>query len=74
MRMNTYLSGLTKPELEQLKVQLNLTDEEEQIFTDLSKGKSNVEISIHNNISTSTLTNKIKIIRHKIERLGDINR
>lgn len=74
MRMNTYLSGLTKPELEQLKVQLNLTDEEEKIFTDLSKGKSNVEISLHNNIATSTLTNKIKIIRHKIERLGDINR
>jgi len=67
--MNTYLSGLTRFELEDLKVQLNLTQEEDQIFNDLAKGKSNVEISLHNHISTSSVTNKIRIIRSKIERV-----
>ena len=32
MRLGKYLSSLTKPELEELKDLLNLTDDEEKIF------------------------------------------
>ena len=32
MRLGKYLSSLTKPELEDLKEKLNLTDDEEMIF------------------------------------------
>ena len=42
MRLGKYLSSLNKPELEELKDQLNLTDDEEMVFCQLSKGRSNV--------------------------------
>ena len=45
MRLGKYLSSLTKPELELLKEQLNLSDDEEPIFNHLSKGRSKVAVS-----------------------------
>ena len=37
MRLGKYLSSLTKPELEELKEQLNLSDDELLVFDNLSK-------------------------------------
>ena len=45
MRLGKYLSSLTKPELESLKEQLNLTDDEELVFFHLSKGRSKEKIA-----------------------------
>ena len=36
MRLGKYLSSLTKPELEELKEQLNLSDDELEVFEHLS--------------------------------------
>ena len=41
MRLGKYLSSLTKPELEELKEQLNLTESEAEVFKMLSVGKTN---------------------------------
>ena len=40
MRLGKYLSSLTKPELEELKEQLNLSDDELKVFNNLSKNRS----------------------------------
>ena len=69
MRMNTYLSSMTKSEVVNLKDELNLTKSEDEIFNELSKGESIVEISLKNHISTATVSNRIKAIRRKIERV-----
>lgn len=68
-RLGKYLSSLTKPELEVLKEQLNLTDDEELIFLQLSKGRSKIVISDNCKISISSVDNKIKAINLKIDRL-----
>ena len=39
MRLGMYLTSLTKPELEELRERLNLTDDELLIFDLLSRGK-----------------------------------
>lgn len=68
-RLGKYLSSLTKPELEVLKEQLNLTDDEELIFLQLSKGRSKIVISDNCKISISSVDNKIKAINLKMDRL-----
>lgn len=68
-RLGKYLSSLTKPELEELKDQLNLTDDEEMVFRCLSKGKSIVETAGKCGIAEQTVDNRIKAIKEKIKRL-----
>lgn len=73
MRLGKYLSSLTKPELESLKEQLNLTDDEELVFFHLSKGRSKILTADNCGISLSTVDNRIKDIKAKFERLGGVN-
>lgn len=69
MRLGKYLSSLTKPELDNLREQLNLTDDEDLVFLQLSKGKSKVAVAENCGISTPTVDNRIKAINKKIARL-----
>ena len=69
MRLGKYLSSLTKPELEELKDLLNLTDDEEMVFVQLSKGRSKITVADNCQISEGTVSNKIKSICLKYERL-----
>lgn len=68
-RLGKYLSSLTKPELEELKDNLNLTDDEMLVFEQLSKGRSNITVADNCRISARTVDNKIKSINLKLERL-----
>ena len=70
MRLGKYLSSMTKPELEELRENLNLTDDEEVVFVQLSKGRNKTCIADNCMISTSTVDNRIKAINSKIDRLG----
>ena len=70
-RLGKYLASLTKPELEELKEKLNLTDDEEMVFVQLSKGRSKVVISDNCRISCGTVDNKIKSINIKMERCNN---
>ena len=68
--MGKYLSSLTKPELEELKELLNLTEDELEAFSMLAKGKTLVEVSMENRISVSTLKRRIESIKRKVEKLN----
>ena len=70
MRLGKYLTTLTKPELEELKELLNLTDEEEKVFNELSKGRSVIMVAEKCMVSTSTVDNRTKSIKEKIVRLS----
>ena len=70
MRLGKYLSSLTKPELEELKELLNLTEDELEAFSMLAKGKTLVEVSMENKISVSTLKRRIESIKRKVEKLN----
>ena len=70
MRLGKYLSSLTKPELEELKELLNLTEDELEVFSMLAKGKTLVEVSMENRISVSTLKRRIESIKRKVEKLN----
>ena len=69
-RLGKYLSSLTKPELEELKEQLNLTDDEEMVFLQLSKGRSNVTTADNCGVSSSFVDSRIKSINAKVYKLG----
>lgn len=69
MRLGRYLSSLTKPELDFLKEQLNLTDDEEIVFFHLAKGRSKMRIADECMVSVGTVSNRIKAIQIKVERL-----
>lgn len=69
MRLGKYLSSRTMSELEELKAELNLTDEEEIIFDELRKGRSNVVVADKVGIATSTLSLRIKDISEKCSRV-----
>ena len=69
MRLGKYLSSLTKPELEYLKEQLNLSDDELLVFDNLSKNRSKVTIADNCLVSVSTIDNRIKSINSKLNRL-----
>ena len=70
MRLGKYLSSLTKPELEELKEKLNLTDDEEMVFCQLSRGRSNVMAADNCRVSLSFIDSRIKTISIKVNRLG----
>jgi DNA-binding NarL/FixJ family response regulator len=69
MRLGKYLSSLTKPELEELKELLNLTEEEELVFNYLAKGKSKVSIADGCLVSVGTVSNRISAIQSKVDRI-----
>ena len=69
-RLGKYLSSLTKPELEEVKEQLNLTDDEEMVFLQLSRGRSRITTADNCGISTRTVDTKIQSISAKLKRLG----
>lgn len=69
MRLGKYLSGLTKSELEELKEELNLTDDEEMVFSELAKGRSIITISDKCMVCCSTVSNRIKDIQNKVNKI-----
>lgn len=69
MRLGKYLSSLTKPEVERLREELNLTEDEEIIFNKLSKGKSKVSIADECLVSVGTVSNRISAIQSKVNRI-----
>lgn len=70
MRLGKLLSSMTKPELEGIRENLNLTDDEDMVFMQLSKGRNKTYIADNCMISISTVDNRIKAINKKIDRLG----
>ena len=72
MRMGKFLSSLTKPELEELKELLNLSDDELKVFENLSKNRSKVTIADDCLVSVSTVDNRIKSINKKIMRISKV--
>lgn len=63
------LSVLTSAEREQLREALNLTEEENEIYTMLCKGKSIVEIAYKTRMSRSSINRRIKQIKAKMSRI-----
>lgn len=68
MKLRSYLSSLTKPELEELKDRLALNDSEKAIISMLHNEKSIIEISNKLCVSVPTTNRKINQIKHKLER------
>lgn len=69
MRLGHYLSGLTRPELDDLKHKLNLTDDEEVVFEELAKGRSITKVAENCVISSSTVSNRIIKIKGKLNKV-----
>lgn len=69
MRLGKYLSSLTKPELEEIRELLNLTDDEEKVFYGLAKGRCKVQLADECLVCTSTIDNRIKSINLKLSRV-----
>lgn len=69
MKLVKLLTQLTKPELEELRDYLNLTEDETIVFDLIAKGKSIVYISDRCGMSESTVSNRIKAIKNKVARL-----
>lgn len=63
------LSKLTKPELEEIYKNANFTEEEEEIYHLLCKGKTIKEISLKTHVCDRTVNRRIAAINKKIERL-----
>lgn len=73
MILSKYLSSLTKPELEEIKELLNLTDDEEMVFCQLSKGRSKIMVADNCRISISTVDKRIKNISYKLNKIRGAN-
>ena len=69
MRLGKYLSSLTKPELEELKPLLNLTDNELEVFSLLSAGKSNYYIADKICVCERTVNRISQKITCKLEKI-----
>lgn len=69
MRLNHYLSGMVKSELEEIKDKANFTDDEQIVFDCMAKGKSIVAVAERCNCSTSTVSNRVECIKRKLERI-----
>lgn len=69
MRLGKYLSSLTKPEVDNLREQLNLSDDELPVFNELSKGRSKLCITENCRVSVSTVDTRIRTINEKLKRL-----
>ncbi len=68
MRLGKYLALMIKPELEEMMLLCDFTDEEKRIIAMLRNGKSVSEIAYKLSISTATANRRIEAIRNKIER------
>lgn len=66
-------SELTKPELDFILKYANFTEEEEDIFKLLSRGKSIIEIAEHIMICERTVNRKVIKIKKKIGKLEGLN-
>lgn len=66
-------SELTKPELDIILENANFTEEEEDIFKLLSRGKSIIEIAEHIMICERTVNRKVIKIKNKIGKLEGLN-
>ena len=66
-------SELTKPELDTILENANFTEEEEDIFKLLSRGKSIIEIAEHIMICERTVNRKVIKIKNKIGKLEGLN-
>lgn len=73
MRLGNYLSSLTKPELENLKNNLNMTEDQTKIFELLLKGGSRQMIADRLMVSPATVGNRIGEIVKKINRLKEMD-
>ena len=71
MRLGKFLSSLTKPELDYLKTNLSLTDDEEMIFDLVSKNKSLTEVSMKTGFSVTTIKRRKNDILQKVGRLNN---
>lgn len=69
MRLGRFLTGRTKSELDVLRCELNLSDEELLVFNCLAKGKSFIATADICKISTATLSNREKAIVQKLNRI-----
>lgn len=69
MRLEECLSKLIKPELDNLKIILNLTEEQEIIFYLVAKRKSLVEISMKTGFSITTIKRRKRDIVEKVRHL-----
>jgi len=67
------LSKYAKPKLEEWRNGLNLTEEEEQIFLLLTKGKSRQIIAGRMKLSMRTIDRRIAAIRKKMEQMEKSN-
>jgi len=63
------LSKMTRPELEKILENANFTQDEENVFWLLARGKTITEISQLENVSERTVNRKINGIRLKVSRL-----
>ncbi len=63
------LSKYTKSEISDMRVELNLTDDEAIVFDMLAKGKSIMQIADKLNLSTRSIDNRIAKIRKKLKRI-----
>ena len=68
MRFCKYLSGLTKPELDQLKDMLHLTEDEAEVFNRLSKGHGYTKIALERNTCERTVCRIAERIKKKVEK------
>lgn len=73
MRLGKYLSSLTKPEVEQLRELLNLTEDELKVFNGIAKGYSVSKISVDYCMSERTVERKIEKMLLKIEKVKEID-
>jgi DNA-binding NarL/FixJ family response regulator len=60
---------MTRPELEKILENANFTQDEENVFWLLARGKTITEISQLENVSERTVNRKINGIRLKVSRL-----
>ena len=60
---------MTRPELEKILENANFTQDEENVFLLLARGKTITEISQLENVSERTVNRKINGIRLKVSRL-----
>lgn len=67
--MKLALSKMTRPELEKILENANFTQDEENVFWLLARGKTITEISQLENVSERTVNRKINGIRLKVSRL-----
>lgn len=69
MRLSKFIQSRTLTELEGIKQELNLTEDEELVFELLRKGKSNLQIADYCCCSIATIGNRISSINCKLDKI-----